>query len=369
MAVIQYRHSPLQDRQRDAGARFVGFGDWEVADSFGAPDSEYEALVNAAGVADLCHRGRFKLEGDDARACLQKLTTTDLTRVEINTEVGAFVLNERGGIIDEVDLFRSDRFWSIRCSSLRKDRMQAVLSDTARECRDVTLTDATTTQGSLLVAGPLAQHVMEDGIMDGKVPREEGASSILQIGQGRCLVTRRTFGALPCYQIDTGGLFLESVWERLGNLARRREGCPVGMRALEMVRIEAGVPRVGAEIDEETTPIEIGAMLRVAYSKGDFVGRTALLHSTCREFTRRMVYLRIDSFDVPHPGDTIETDGVPIGHVTSAAPSPRLKCALALGFVDSFRTAQNTVLTIRNQQNQTLLASVTDPSAMRTATS
>ncbi|MDK2973536.1 MAG: aminomethyltransferase [Candidatus Sumerlaeota bacterium] len=356
----QLRRSPLYEKQRDAGARFLAQGDWEMLDSFGSPDAEYEALSSTVGIVDLCHEGRFKLEGADAEACLDHLACIDVSQIAVNTERVCYLLNERGGIIDEVGILRSDRFWSIHCSAPRRERVWKWLEAAGDEFADIELSDATTTQGSVAVIGPLAVELMRDGIMDGKVPAEEGASSILQIGQGRCLVTRRHFGGQPCFHIDSGGLFIESVWERLCNLAGRRDGMPVGFRALEMVRVEAAQPRVGAEIDEDTTPIEIGRMLKVEFTKPDFVGRQPLLHSTCGEFTRRLVFLRIEGLDVPHPGDPVETDGVPVGYVTSAASSPRVKCALAMAYVDSFKTAPNTTLSIRTQHNTTLLASVTD---------
>lgn len=355
------QRSPLHDQLKEAGARFVELGGWELPESFGSPDAEYEALINTAGIVDLCHRGRFKLTGMDVVPALNKIIAADMTRLANNRERVTFILNERGGIIDEVAIFRSDKFCTVHCNSMTRERVKKCILASGEEQQDFDLADTSTSQGSLEVRGPHAEEIMRDAVFDGELPLDTGATAIVQIGQGRCLVTRTSFGSTPCFRIDTGGLFLETVWDRMMTIGGRRDLLPVGWRALEMARLEMGIPAVGYEIDESTTPIEIGATMKVEYSKRDFMGRKALLHSTCSEFTRRLVYLRFDGLETAAPGDIVELDGMPLGYITSSSTSPKLKRGVAFAILDAIKTDQNTPVVVRTSNDHLLAAMIARP--------
>lgn len=362
------QRSPLHERQRAQGARFVELAGWQIVDYFTSPDEEYTALRHAAAFADLCHQGRLKVTGHDAVAVLNELVTINIADMEENTEEVCYLLNDRGGIIDEVGIFRSDKFCTVHCSSLMKDRVHAWLEENGRVREDFQIADASGSQGSIDVRGPAAEALLREALLDGQLPEVEKTSAIAQIGQARCLVVKKKLGSTDGYRIDTGSLFLQAVWDRLTTVGAGHGAVPAGWRACEILRLEAGIPGAGAEIDEHTTPFEIGAALRVQLSKGYFMGRRPLLHSTAAEFQRRLVHLQFQADTPPVPGDAIELDGIPVGYVTSSAVSPRLQAAIAMGFVDAMKSTRGTMVDVRVQGEQVLRAIIADPVEMQAAT-
>ena len=355
------QRTPLYDRHKADGAQFVDLSGWQIPNYYSSPAQEYEALRNNAGIIDLCHQGRLKVSGLDGVAVLNELVTINVVDMPDNTERNCYVLNERGGIIDEVSIFKSDKFCSVHCSSLMKDRVHRWIEENGQGRSDFHIADASGSQGSIEVRGPMAESVLKDAILDGELPVTNNTTSIVQIGQARCLAVMKRIGSSLGYRIDTGGLFLQPVWDRIVSIGVNRGARPVGWRALETLRLEAGIPGTGAEIDEHTSPFEIGATLRVEISKGYFMGRKALLHSTAAEFQRRLVHLQFNAADAPVPGDPIELDGIPIGYVTSATVSPRLQCAVGMGFVDALKTMRGTSVDVRVRDNQILKAAISDP--------
>lgn len=355
------QRTPLYDRHKAEGAHFVDLSGWQIPDYFRAPLAEYEALRNTAGLVDLCHQGRLKITGSDGVALLDELVTINVDALPVNTEKNCYLLNDRAGIIDEISVFKTEKFCTVHCSGLMKERVQEWLAENGNERDDFQLTDASSSQGSVELRGPMASAVLRDALLDGEPPEMEGQTSIIQVGQARCLVVKKRFGNSEGFRIDTGGLFLVPVWDRLLAIGKNRAALPVGFRALEMLRIEAGIPGTGAEIDEHTTPFEIGATLRVEISKGHFLGRRALLHSTAAEFQRRLIHLQFNSAEAPQPGDSIEFDGIPVGYISSATTSPRLEKAVAMGFIDALKTLRGTGVEVRRSDNTIMKAVISDP--------
>ena len=359
------RRTPLGSWHEAHGARFVEEGGWEIPAYYTSVDAEYEILRDAAGLIDLCHQGRFKVSGERRHDALNRLVTIDLKRVPQNRLAHCFMCNDRGGIIDEVAVFKGDQFFLIHSHGGARQQVHQWLREQMEEF-GVDVVDSSVTQGALEVRGPLARSILDASLLDGSPPPEPNTTAIVQIGQARCLVFNRKFGQSQSFEIYAGSLYVESVWDRIYSVGSKMGLVPVGWQTLDVVRLEAGIPRYGREIDEDTTPIEIGAAMRVDFSKRKFTGKRALLHSTCGEFSRRLVTLRFDGVELLAKGDAIEVEGTPIGYITSGARSPRIDRAIAMGFVDALKSTAGTQVQVRIE-DQPHLAVVIE-SALQQAT-
>ncbi|MCB2153916.1 aminomethyltransferase family protein [bacterium] len=359
------RRTPLGSWHEAHGARFIEEGGWEIPAYYSSVEAEYDALGDSAGLIDLCHQGRFKVSGEKREEALNRLVTIDLKRLPQNRLAHCFMCNERGGIIDEVAIYKGDQFFLIHSHGGARQQVHQWLRDEMEEF-DVEVADSSVTQGALDIRGPLARSILDASVLDGSPPPEPNTTSIVQIGQARCLVFNRKIGSSQSFEVYAGSLYVESVWERIYSVGSKMGLVPVGWLTLDVLRLEAGVPRYGREIDDDTTPIEIGAAMRVDFTKRKFLGKRALLHSTCGEFSRRLVTLRFDGVKIPSKGDPIEVDGTPVGFVTSGARSPRIDRAIGMGFVDALKSTVGTQLQVRIE-DQTHLAVVTE-SALGQAT-
>lgn len=356
------KRSPLAHWHESHGARLLESHGIEVPYRFSTSEAEYESLRTAAGLIDRCHDSRFRLTGEAAGEVLDFLTTSVLSGLEPNQTRQSYMCNERGGIIDSVAIHRTDKFYLLHGTGSMSERllgwMQSQTADKAIE-----IANNTKTQGTIEVRGPLAHGILESALLDGSLPHRPGESTIVQIGQARCLIFNAPFAGIEGYQINMGTPFLEDVWDRLYSMGAQLGLVPVGQQAVDILTLEAGIPQVGTEIDEDTTPIELGEAEDIAFHKRRFVGRRALLHSTCGEFSRRLVNIRFEDGRMPRGGDRVMYDGMPVGRITRAARSPRLGMGIALAFVDALKAARGTQLQIAAQEH-TLVGEVID-SAIR----
>lgn len=341
------RRSPLHDRHNGSGAKFRAIADFEVADLHSSAEAEYAALTQGVGIVDLSLTSRFRLTGEEREKLFNKLLTSDLAAVQRGQLGDGLLCNDRGGIIDAVSFMKSDNSLFVWGSAPAYTRLKAWLDECIPQSTGVVVADLTASQGSIEVRGPKAREVLEESIVEGKLPDIDRTASIIQLGQARCLVVRRATGPLDTYRIDAGSAYMGSLWDTVLSAGGRLGVLPVGHRATEMYRIETGVPAVGFEIDPHTTPIEIGAINLVAFEKKNFPGRRSLLHSTCSEFSRRLVHLRVETRIEPPGESPLEVDGIRVGQVTSAATIPSSRQVLALGFIDSVKSVPGTTLNVR----------------------
>lgn len=346
------KKTALNERYVSNKATFIKLGDWEIPDYFTSPENEYRALKETAGLIDLSHDGRIKVSGADMELGISLMTTIRMERLAPNTVRDAFLLNDKGGILDYISIFRSEKFFLLQTSCLAFDTLMNWLREKAAQLDDFEINDSTSTQSALEVRGPEARSIMKAAIMDGSVPERPNTISISQIGQARCLVFYYQDNGIDRFRINTGTAFVAPVYDRFMSVGGQMGLQQVGWRAQEMVRIENFMPGIGAEYDENTTPLEIGMPQAVDFTKELFVGRRAILHSTIREFTRKLVKLEFKGKYVPIPGDPIELENVPIGYMTSAVMLPSSGLVVGMGFVDSIQSHAGAAFNVRSQSGQ-----------------
>jgi aminomethyltransferase len=345
------RNSPLHALHLSSGARFLALGDWFLVETYSTPAQEVQTILEGGGIYDASADSRVRISGEGHVAALDKLVTCSLAAAGTSTVVDGFVCNERGGVIDSLEIVQSERYCLLHGHFTTRLAMVEWWKNRLGNTEGVQVVDTSDTQGSVVLIGPAVDGLLERSIVDGSLPRRDHEFGIVQIGQARCLIVRRRFGGHSWWRLDTGTTFIESLWATLTAAGEPYGVLPVGWRAMEARRIESGIPRMGTEIDENTTPIEIGAIERVNFAKKIFPGRRALLHSTCGEFSRRLVHLEVEGRYPPAPGSPLETEGVRIGRVTSSVFSPLRNTCYALGFVDALRAVAGSELQARTLEH------------------
>ena len=351
--------TPLGELHEKAGATLVRRGEFEVPASFTRPESEYQAMRKVAGIIDLCAAPRFKLQGVQRVEALDFLATINVEGIGMNRARAGYLCNEHGGVVDEVIILKTEQYLLVQGTSTDRAGLNAWVEEHLREF-DVEFVESTTTQGCIEVRGPMARTILDAVLLDGSPPPDVGSATICAIGQARCLVTRRRHANMDSYLLHTGAFFLQPLWERLSMTGQNMGAAPVGWNAQEILRIEAGIPGFGTEIDSDTTPMELGTANRLDFSKDDYLGRRALMHQSCAEFSRRMVALR---FEAAHPLERdmlLEFESMPVGRITSATTLPNQRVTAALGFVDALKSQTGSTLQAR-ARTHVLSGKVVDP--------
>lgn len=338
--------SPLHSQHFEAGATFLEVGDCEIPARFSDTAAEYRALCSYAALADFSHRSRFRIEADTLHDFLNEALTIDTHQIERGRSAEAFFCNEKGGIIDQFTVYMEDNWALLLGSAAARSRSLAALSELAAEQPNwgARVIDVTAQQGQVALFGPEAQDFLEKLTLGQPVPREDGEGMIVTIGTSRTLVLRREPGTHVRFDFIAGNVFLAPLWDRLIATCALTDALPAGHHALEIARIATGVPAVGPEIDEETTPFEVNGQDHVDFRKNRFRGRRALLHSGSSEFSRNLVCIHTETELEIEPPAELRVDKLPIGRVTSVARIPGEKGQIALGFVNSIKASLGTRL-------------------------
>jgi tRNA-modifying protein YgfZ len=306
---------------------------------------DYEALRRGAGLVNRGARGRLMLTGADRRSYLQGVLTNDIEALAPATGCYAALLTPQGRMISDMRVLELGDaiLLDVPASTLVtvRDRLSQFIF-----AEDVLVTDASETLWHLGVYGPTSAAVLATTLGrlhqdDEPAPSTTDLEALAPFSSGRW-----DCGSSPLIVVrnDDYGVMGFDLFPEIGR-ADALETALLGAgaaaaadAALEAVRIEAGVPAFGSDMTEETIPLEAGIEDRaISFSKGCYVGQEIIIrvmHRGHGRVARRLVGFSFppDSL-LPAVGDTLRAQDREIGALTSAAWSPTLEHAIALGYV------------------------------------
>jgi aminomethyltransferase len=314
--------SPLHDLNAELGARFVDFGGWEMPVQYESVLAEHRAVRTGVGVFDVTHLGRFSLTGAGARAALGRLLCNDIDRIETGRCQYTMILNDTGGVIDDLIVWwrGDDDFWPMPNAANHERVMDAF-----REEPDCVVEDLQTDTVFLAVQGPDALPMVEDvvGAKPGRFRNrtvETGFGTVSMAGTGYT----GEAGAELCLDAAIGEAVMRTFLDA--------GATPCGLGARDTLRLEAGLPLWGEDLDETTTPLEAGLDFAVSLDH-DFVGRERLAEQKEQGLTRRLAGFVLEERGIPRHGHEMRTGSGGEGSVTSGNISPMLGTGVGMGYV------------------------------------
>jgi aminomethyltransferase len=316
------RRSPLHHLNESLGARFVDFGGWEMPVQYGSVLAEHRAVRTGVGVFDVTHLGRFSLTGGGGHTAIRRLLCNDIDRIEPGRCQYTMILNPDGGIVDDLIVWwrGSDEYWLMPNAANHERVMAAFAAEPGCQVDDLQSNTV-----FLAVQGPDAPGVIEDVL--GVAPRRfrnvvvEGDHGPVSLA-GTGYTGER--GAEVCIDADSGELVMREFLDA--------DATACGLGARDTLRLEAGLPLWGEDIDESTTPLEAGLEFAVAMDH-DFVGRDHLTKQTADGVDRRLAGFVLEERGIPRHGYQVRSDGGGEGTVTSGNISPMLDKGVGLAYM------------------------------------
>ncbi len=342
------RRSPLHDEHVALGATLTPFAGWEMPLRYTGDLAEHLAVRTAAGLFDLSHMGEIEVDGPQAAAALDYALVGNLTALAVGRARYTMICDEHGGVIDDLVVYRlaDERYMIVANASNVGVVVPALLERFAGF--DVTLTDASLTTALIAVQGPAAEAI----VVSVTEPRDVGAVTALRyyastnatVSEIPALVARTGYTGEDGFELFVPAELAPALWRDLLLAGAPSGMIAAGLSARDSLRLEAGMPLYGNELDRTTTPYDAGLGRVVRLDKArpdgtpvDFVGRDALAARHGSEPARVLVGLqglgrRAARHGYPVVGGT--ADGAPeVGHVTSGAPSPTLGYPVAMAYV------------------------------------
>jgi len=325
-----YRRSPLHAEHLRLGARIVPFAGWEMPVQYAGILDEHRAVRTACGVFDISHMGQIFVTGADAASWLDGMLSGHLSAMPEGTSLYTFLLNEAGGVIDDLIAYRlgDDRFLLIVNASMVATDITWLQNHLRGE---VELDDQSDAHAAIAVQGPDAAVVAKTMLAatGGEMP-ERNAVTRIATEAGTVYLCGTGYTGEPGFELvcpaDVG-----RDWFRR---ALDAGATPCGLGARDSLRLEMGYPLNGSDLSPERSPLAAGLGFFVDLKKGNFIGRDALLKQKEEGLSEKLAGIEmLDKGPPPRPGYALLSDGTEVATLCSGSLSPSLGTGIGMAYL------------------------------------
>lgn len=314
---------------RDAGAKMVDFGGWDMPIHYGSQIEEHHAVRRDAGMFDVSHMTVVDLHGEGVRDYLRRLLANSIDKLKVSGKaLYSCMLNESGGVIDDLIVYYlDDRFYRVVVNASTRDKDLAWMAKQA-EGFALTLTERTDL-AMVAVQGPNARAKTLALLTPDAAERAGALGKFAACEADGLFVARTGYTGEDGFEIMVPENQAVAFWNRLADAGVR----PCGLGARDTLRLEAGMALYGQDMDETVTPYEAGLAWTVTLDEGrGFIGRDALEAQAAAGDARQMIGLVMDEKGVLRHGQTVFAASGQ-GEILSGTFSPTLGKSIALARV------------------------------------
>lgn len=325
--------TPLLNEHRAANARIGEFVGCLLPEGFSDFDAEYRAGHDAVGTFDTNWHLTAQFTGRDRVKYLHAITSGNIKDLPQDTGVMALLLNPQGRILAELETYALAESILLRSHVSLRDQTIGTLKKYILGSQ-VKLEDATDSTGSFAIEGPNADNLLNDlcGVASTEIPpmgiRETNIAGL------PCRLIRRSHFNQSGAEILASRETLPQLWRIAEAAVRSRAGAPIGMIALNSLRLEANVPWFPVDFNDTMIPHEAAVEnTHISYNKGCYTGQEIVERVRSQgRVNRKRVLLKFSSAQPPLPGTKLRANDAEVGAITSAGYSPAFGTAIGMGY-------------------------------------
>jgi len=335
---------PLHDIHVRLGAKMVPFGGYSMPVSYPSGlSAEHRAVRESAGVFDVTHMGEFEITGADRNAFVQRVTCNDVGALTAGQAQYSGLLTERGTFVDDCLVYRfEDKLMMVvNASNVEKDWEHIVARKQGASVRLRNISDET---GLLAVQGPRSELLLTTLTPVGIAMTPYYRFAEGKVAGVQCFISRTGYTGEDGFELYCRSRDLEQLWQALVAAG----AVPCGLGARDTLRLEAGYPLYGSDIDDTVTPYEAGLGWIVKLDKGaDFTGLAALKRQKLEGVKRRLAGFKVmEPKAVARPGYDVYLDGGKVDVVRSGTVTPTVNGAIGVAYVPAGHAKAGTELEI-----------------------
>jgi aminomethyltransferase len=340
------KKTPLYEEHVRLGAKMIPFGDWIMPVQYSGIMDEHQAVRNNVGVFDISHMGQLVAMGQTAGAWLNEMLTNNVEKLEVGTGQYTFLLNESGGIIDDLIVYRTapEEFLLVVNAS-RAEEDFAWLEKHRPD--HVSLSNRSADYGGLAIQGPrvveLFHAILGDDV---ELPPRNAIVDLARNGK-ELLIARTGYTGEDGVEVFFTAKDAAKVWNDILDKGKPLGIRPCGLGARDTLRLEMCYPLNGSDLSPEHNPIEAGLGFFVDLKKTKFIGREELVRAKENGTANRLVAFRMKGKGPPpRPHYSVWYEGELIGEATSGTLSPSLNQGIGMAYVATAHARAETEIEI-----------------------
>src|SRR6058998_1909641 len=339
------KRTPLHQIHVSLGAKMVAYGGYDMPVSYPAGiAAEHRAVRERVGVFDVSHMGEFEVSGSDRNAFVQRVTCNDVGALKPGQAQYSGILTKDGTFVDDCLVYRfEDKLMMVvNAANIQKDWDHIVAQKAGANVRLRDISDET---ALLAVQGPKAEALLGQltSLSVAMIPYYHFAQG--KVAGVQCFVSRTGYTGEDGFELYCRAADAETLWHALVGAGR---AAPVGLGARDTLRLEAGLPLYGNDIDDTTTPYEAGLAFIVKLDKGaPFTGLDKLKKQKLEGVKRRLVGFKLtEPKTVARPGFAVFLDGAQVDAVRSGTVTPTVNAAVGTAYLPADRAKLGTKIEI-----------------------
>jgi aminomethyltransferase len=326
------RRTPFHEYHRDAGARLIDFGGWEMPVQYQGILAEHAACREAVGCFDVSHMGEVRFRGPRAVAAVNHLVTNDVSKLALDQAMYTAMCNERGGIVDDLIVYKLGEEDLLICvNAANREKDYAWMK--AHNPFGVDIENQSEQWAQLAIQGrhaiALGEQLLGRSLAD--VKNYWFARGTFAGVEG-CIVARTGYTGEDGFEVFLPAGAADIVWTAVHGEGARFGLADIGLGARDTLRLEMKYCLYGNDITDDTTPLEAGLAWVTKLDKGDFVGRDAIVAQKEAGVPRRLVGLEVQD-RIARQHSAVLHEGQVVGEVTSGTRSPSLNKNVAIAYV------------------------------------
>lgn len=340
--------TPLYESHVAIGGKVIPFAGWEMPVQYTGIVQEHQAVRNAVGVFDISHMGQFIVSGSGALAFLNRALTNDVSKLEIGQGQYTLLLNEMGGVIDDLILYRSSEvefFLVVNASKISEDWAQ--FQNLLTEADEVQMENLSDTTAGLAIQGPKSRAVFDRIFGTSAIFPPHNSLFITSSDAGLMWLCGTGYTGEEGFEFFMPAATAKSWWGKIVAAVREEGGQPCGLGARDTLRLEMGYPLNGNDLFPDKTPLQAGLGFFAAMDKGDFVGKAALEAQKAAGLPSKLAAFKmIGSAPPPRPHYPVVFQDQIVGEVASGTQSPSLSTGIGMAYLPLEATKVGTQIEI-----------------------
>jgi glycine cleavage system T protein (aminomethyltransferase) len=339
------KKTPLYDEHVRRGAKIIPFGGWMMPVQYTSIVEEHQAVRKNIGMFDISHMGQLIASGPAAAGWLNEMLTNNIDKLEVGQGQYTFLLNDAGGIIDDLIAYRvgNQRFLLVVNASRAEEDFDWL---DRHRANDVLLGDRSAHFGGVAIQGPHVTELFVD------LPARNHIVDVELEGMA-VSIARTGYTGEDGVEVFFGASDAAKFWNAVLAHGEKFGIKPCGLGARDTLRLEMCYPLNGSDLSPERNPIEAGLGFFVDLAKPKFTGRDVLLKAKETGTPQKLAAFRMDGKGPPpRPHYPVFNNGNRIGEVTSGTLSPSLNYGIGMAYIDAHfsRIATKIEIEIRGQK-------------------